>query len=290
MPGLKYEFVTMGIGDLLKQGRLEVPPNQRSYAWEDRHVLTLFQDLNEAISTGNDDYFLGTIVLVKSPNSLPIISDGQQRIATVTFLLCRIRDTLVKINREGSAQSLDTDFLRNIDRNTEEIVPRLKLNIEDNEFFVQRILLAPQNAAYDTAQRIQPVRTSNKRILRASDLATEFLTDVLGTVPVPSHAQHLLRWVEFIEKSANVAVVTVLDEAAAFRMFETLNDRGLRASQADILKNYFLSRASQRVHDAWGLWNLITSAIETLDEDDNERLVFLHSSSMDNYTRPDPGT
>ena len=273
MPGLKYEFVTMGIGDLLKQGRLEVPPNQRSYAWEDRHVLTLFQDLNEAISTGNDDYFLGTIVLVKSPNSLPIISDGQQRIATVTFLLCRIRDTLVKINREGSAQSLDTDFLRNIDRNTEEIVPRLKLNIEDNEFFVQRILLAPQNAAYDTAQRIQPVRTSNKRILRASDLATEFLTDVLGTVPVPSHAQHLLRWVEFIEKSANVAVVTVLDEAAAFRMFETLNDRGLRASQADILKNYFLSRASQRVHDAWGLWNLITSAIETLDEDDNERLV-----------------
>jgi uncharacterized protein with ParB-like and HNH nuclease domain len=106
MAGIKFDFVTMGIGDLLKKGRLEVPPNQRSYAWEEQHILTLFQDINEAISAGDDDYFLGTIVLVQPERGLPTISDGQQRIATTTILLCRIRDKLIAINRAGSASSL----------------------------------------------------------------------------------------------------------------------------------------------------------------------------------------
>jgi hypothetical protein len=273
MPGIKFDFVTMGIGDLLKKGRMEVPPNQRSYAWEERHVETLFQDLNEAVSVGNDDYFLGTIVLVQPEKGIPSISDGQQRIATTTILLCRIRDKLIGLNRAGSASSLDTDFLRNIDRDTEAIVPRLKLNLEDNDFFMRRILLAPTDAEYAQGQNLAPSRSSNERLLKASDVATEFINDMLATVPAASHADYLLRWVKFVEKSAGVAVVTVQDEAAAFRMFETLNDRGLRASQADILKNYFFSRAGDRLSEAWAMWNGITGAIETLDEDDNERLV-----------------
>lgn len=273
MPGIKFDFVTMGIGELLKKGRLEVPPNQRSYAWEDRHILTLFQDLNEAIAAGDEDYFLGTIVLVQPEMGIPTISDGQQRIATVTILLCRIRDKLIAINREGSATSLDTDFLRNIDRETEAVVPRLKLNLEDNDFYVRRVILSPSDDDYAGAQTLEPKRSSNERIARASTLSTEFLEDILATVPAQSHAEYLLRWVRFLEKAANVAVVTVLDEAAAFRMFETLNDRGLRASQADILKNYFFSRAGDRLHEAWGMWNSITGAIETLEEDDNERLI-----------------
>lgn len=273
MPGIKFDFVTMGIGDLLKKGRLEVPPNQRSYAWEERHVLTLFQDLNEAISVGNDDYFLGTVVLVQPEKGIPSISDGQQRIATTTILLCRIRDKLIALNRAGSALSLDTDFLRNIDRDTEAIVPRLKLNLEDNDFFVRRLILSPSDKEFAESMKMAPSRSSNERLLSASNLAVEFIDDLLATVPAASHAEYLLRWVKFLEKSAGLAVVTVQDEAAAFRMFETLNDRGLRASQADILKNYFFSRASDRLKEAWAMWNAITGAIETLDEDDNERLV-----------------
>ena len=225
------------------------------------------------ISAGNEDYFLGTIVLVQPEKGMPIISDGQQRIATITILLCRIRDRLIELHREKSAISLDTDFLRHIDRESEAVVPRIKLNLEDNSFFVRRIILSPTDEEYTAAQDVEPQRSSNERLLRASDLAVRFLDELLATVPSQSHAEHLLRWVRFIEKAASVAVVTVLDEAAAFRMFETLNDRGLRASQADILKNYFLSRASDRLNEAWSLWNAITGAIETLDEDDNERLL-----------------
>lgn len=272
MPVINFELATMGIGSLLKRDRLEVPQNQRSYAWEESHILTLMQDLHEAMNSGQDNYFLGTIVLVKPDKGALTISDGQQRIATITILLCRIRDKLVKIHRARSANSLDTEFLRNIDRDTEELVPRITLNIEDNTFFVQHIIPCPSDDDYRAIDP-EPQRSSNRRLLSASSLAAEFVKQFLAPVGAQSHAETLLRWVQFIEASATVAVITVLDESAAFRMFETLNDRGLRASQADILKNYFLSRSTHKIKESWALWNSITGNIETLDEDDSERLV-----------------
>src|SRR5215467_6937394 len=53
MPGGQFEFNSMGIGRLLNQGRLAVPPNQRSYAWEEQHVGALLKDLSLAIFSGS---------------------------------------------------------------------------------------------------------------------------------------------------------------------------------------------------------------------------------------------
>ena len=61
--------------------------------------------------------------------------------------------------------------------------------------------------------------------------------------------------------------------SVTFRMFETLNDRGLKAGAADILKNYFFSKADARLIEAQTYWGAITSSIESLSEDEDERLV-----------------
>jgi hypothetical protein len=82
-----------------------------------------------------------------------------------------------------------------------------------------------------------------------------------------------VRWVKFLEQSTTVVVVRVSDESGAYRIFETLNDRGLRASQADILKNYFFSKAGNRLPEAQMMWNTITTGVEALGDDENERLV-----------------
>jgi uncharacterized protein with ParB-like and HNH nuclease domain len=121
----KFQFESMGIGRLLKQSRLMVPPNQRPYAWEERHVRDLFQDLNEALTKDDEDYFLGTIVLIQSGRETSSIADGQQRLATATILLARIRDRLIRLSRQRRARSLDDMFLRNIDIDTEETLPGL---------------------------------------------------------------------------------------------------------------------------------------------------------------------
>src|SRR6185437_6895545 len=130
-----------GIGALLHEGRLQVPFNQRSYAWREKHVRNLLQDLDQEIERADgSEYFLGTIVLIQKGSEPPTIVDGQQRLATVSILLARIRDHLIRLNRLGSAQSIEESFLTNIDRKTELRVSRLQLNLEDNAFYLDKIL------------------------------------------------------------------------------------------------------------------------------------------------------
>lgn len=274
MAASKYQFENKGIGGLLREGRLTVPPNQRSYAWEDRHVENLLQDLNDAITSDDDEYFLGTLVLIQPPKTVPSIADGQQRLATVTILLARIRDRLFQLKREAGARAIDNDFLRNVDMETEELQPRLTLNLEDNDYFKACILSSPLDDGFDPkAREHEAARPSNKRLARASEVIEEFIEDLLKPVRHENHPGTLVRWVKFLENSTSIVVVRVSDEIGAYRIFETLNDRGLRASQADILKNYFFSKSGVRLAEAQMMWNSITTAVETLGDDENERLV-----------------
>jgi hypothetical protein len=51
-------------------------------------------------------------------------------------------------------------------------------------------------------------------------------------------------------------------------MFETLNDRGLKTSQADLVKNYLFEQAGDRLTEAQQKWARMRNSLETLDEDD----------------------
>ena len=261
------------------RGAWNVPPNQRSYAWGETHIRNLLQDLNEAITQGGkgDEYFLGTIVLIGREGEAPSIVDGQQRIATVTVLLARIRDHLNSINRQPVGSYIEETFLSNIDIKSEARVPRIKLNLEDNEFFKSQILpnQIPADAAKAAKERKKSaipgqVRPSNRRLIRASDMTREFVADVIKHLPVVAQADQLIRWVEFIENNAAVLVVTVPDDVSAFRMFETLNDRGLKASQADILKNYFFSKAGTRYPEAQLNWSELSNVVHSVATDESE--------------------
>jgi uncharacterized protein with ParB-like and HNH nuclease domain len=86
----------------------EIPPYQRPYAWEVDQASELLSDLLDAMDTGSSGgvYFLGSIVLIKSPNSPQSkVVDGQQRLTTLTILLSILRDLTtdleVKINRRS---------------------------------------------------------------------------------------------------------------------------------------------------------------------------------------------
>lgn len=85
----------------------EVPPYQRPYAWEEEQTHALLDDLIDAMDNkevSGGVYFLGSIVVIKSPNdSQSKVVDGQQRLTTFTILLSALRD-------------LTTDQERKIDR------------------------------------------------------------------------------------------------------------------------------------------------------------------------------
>ncbi len=71
-------------------------------------------------------------------------------------------------------------------------------------------------------------------------------------------------------------LLTVPDHLNAFVMFETLNDRGLKASQADLLKNHILSLAGDRIAEAQQKWAHMLGILEATGDDDTAVTYLRH--------------
>lgn len=272
MPGTIL-FEPMGIGDLIRRSRHVVPPNQRSYAWEDSNVKELLQDLNGEMSRpapSANEYFLGTIVLVEGKDGKPpTISDGQQRLATTCIILARIRDVLNEIGQTQRAQSIETDYLSKIDFDSGDTMPQIGLNMEDNIFFAATIPgKYPHNIPENTFLRL-----SNRRLLAASKTAYQYLKERAAGFNDSLKTPYLGQWVRFIKERTHVVAVTVPDANQAFRIFETLNDRGVRAGQVDLLKNFFLEMAGDRMAETHALWTDLTGKIEANFPDDDDQMI-----------------
>ena len=271
-------FEPMGIGDLLRRSRHVVPPNQRSYAWEPRHVRDLLQDINAEMNRSAPaipEYFLGTVVLVEGKDGAPPnISDGQQRLATTSIILARIRDLLNEMGQSQRASAIEQDYLAKIDFDTGDLRPQISLNAEDHDFFSQVILKPfPHTVPENTF-----LRSSNRRLLEASKAAYDYLKKTVEGFSDSNKTPYLRQWVRFIKERTHVIAVTVLDENQAFRIFETLNDRGVKAGQVDLLKNFFLEVSGERMVETHALWTELTGKIEANfpDEDDQLLLYIRH--------------
>jgi len=258
------DFDHVGIGTALSRNRFEVPLNQREYSWENEHVLALFQDLANAIDNSKSSYFLGTIVLTPGRDGVLEVADGQQRLATTTILLGAIRDYFVGRNEEALAASLET-FLITFVRETHSNESRLSLNVDDNEYFRKRILARESTVDRNSATVSKP---SHQRIENAAQLAKAHIQNIISPHNESNRNDRLNLWVRFIEESAQVISLTVPDDLNAFVMFETLNDRGVRTTQADLVKNYLFSQADDRIDEAQQKWATMNGVLDTLDQDD----------------------
>jgi hypothetical protein len=266
--GLGIAIAESGIGSVLNRYSLRVPLNQRSYAWEEPHVRTLLQDFANAIGSADNTYFLGTIVLTAGTQGHYEVADGQQRSATTAILIAAIRDHLFTTggpNEKAAAQKFSQNFLLEFDERSGEHKPKLTLNAEDNDFFVKAALLPVDNPDYGKAK---PTTESHERIAAAIAICREQVKKIVAPYGKVDQAKRLYDWIDFLKDSAVIIEIRVPDSFNAYTLFETLNDRGLRASQADILKNYLFGKAQDRLTEVAPKWATMVSVVESVDVDD----------------------
>lgn len=268
--GTDITFAQLGLGSVLSQNQLSVPPNQREYSWTTREVRTLFQDIAKSVSDGDKSYFLGTIVTIPRANDVLEVSDGQQRLATTAILLSAIRDYL-KEREPMIAESINNEFLTGIERASRARVPRLRMNVDDNEYFRSRLTSDAPVAA---------TKPSHKLLEAAFIEAKAQVRKIVAGLDEKDHGDLLNKWIDFIQSRAVVVLLRVLNEANAYRMFETLNDRGLKTSQADLVKNYLFGRAGDRIGEVQQKWAFMRGALETMEEDDITILFLRHSLTV----------
>jgi hypothetical protein len=212
----------------------EIPPYQRPYAWEETQTRELLADLLDAMDNTNTSggvYFLGSIVLIKTPNDAQSkVVDGQQRLTTLTILLSILRDltadTEVNFNRRGYVYQK-----ANPDSGARERF-RLLLRPQDRAFFQNHIQNPGATGNLPDAATLQGSRqhiAENAKYLRTH---LEALDEARRNALVA-----------FIIQRCYLVVVAVPTADAARRIFTVLNARGLDLTPTDILKADLLERA-----------------------------------------------
>ncbi len=261
----QIEFEKETIGHILKDKSLFVPRHQRPYKWVDEHVNALYKDLRGAL--GDEEYFLGSIVVVKSKKGFEV-NDGQQRLATSLILIAAIRDYFFWKKDTKNAKRVETQYLLTENVRTDEVEARLHLSGQDHEIFLNRVLRSPDDELRKRWEDQEPTRESNKRILKAAQIAKKFVKDIAGgkTATPEQQTTALWDWLDFLVKSARVMWVEVSDARTAYLIFETMNDRGLDLSSADLLKNRLLAEAGDREDAAFEAWQRMLGKLEKLSE------------------------
>lgn len=269
----EIKFEISGIGKFISDSIIVVPIYQRAYAWEEKNVEELLQDIDQAQP---HDYFIGSIVVNQTKEEgVWEVVDGQQRLATITILYSAIRDFLKKNSDAKGADEFERDYICKIDKRSKEPIPRLKLSDDDNDYFLSKIIKNTEK---------KERKESHKRINEAYRFAYKFIEN---KVKLDNNKHdYIFNLDDFIKNTVKVIIVKVPDESNAFTIFETLNDRGLALSQADLIKNYLFNKAGSRLREAQSCWSEMSGAIEAAqDEEEIIKYIRYFWSSQNGLTR-----
>jgi len=202
-------------GVLTRKAGLKVPRYQRPYTWTEREVRQLIQDLWSAFERRATFYFIGQIVLVKNNQGKLEISDGQQRLATLTMLLAYVRDRLPGRAKTYQTLVLDGDK------------PRLTLREDDASFF-RGFVQEPGKMAELAGHAEFGVDSKDLMSLAAQTIHGE-----LGDT---KDAQ-LDSFMSYVARACTLNVVDADERGCAHTVFNALNMRGSPLSGADIIKS-----------------------------------------------------
>lgn len=227
--------------------QFKLPLFQRNYVWKKQNFQTLWNDILDTYKINKVDiefennlnykHFLGTIVLVEDDSLAPtmeqssnneafIVIDGQQRLITLQILLRCLSLYPEKFQNEVLAEKIRSHHLIN---GFEEGWNKYKIlpNTDDRETF--RLIM--DNSS-------EPLE---KNLLTD---AFDFLNKKVAKVPIK--LDHIYK---VVAKCFTIAEITLQHSENPYAVFESLNNKGLSLTQADLIKNYYFMNISQKDQD-----------------------------------------
>ncbi len=220
-----------------------VPLYQRRYSWErkdDKDPLNQLWD--DILSLDGSDltstHFLGSVVLAPSPSNTPagvvrwLVVDGQQRLTTLSLLLCAIRDH-VQHDDPQLAEKIHEHYLVNKYASGEERY-RLLPTQEDRQSW---IALVERYADAGGEDRI--------------GAAYRFFLRKLQEVDDPEDEHDIRRVEQTITTRLALVTISAHADDNVHRIFESLNYKGQPLTQADLLRNYLFMQLPIRSDEVY---------------------------------------
>ncbi len=273
---MKIICIDKDIKQVLETGYYNIPRFQRPYSWEKEHINEFW---NDTVMGSEIDYFIGSFVVYKTNQGLYGIVDGQQRLTTLTMILCSIRDCYIG---EG---------LEDLARGVHNLVERVDLS-NKKQFILQTETSYPYLQEYiqkfDDPDIDVQLGSEEENLKAGFELINYYLHAIVKQIKsnrqiakenLSAEIQKKLTEVRDKILKLKVIYIELDDEDDAYTIFETLNTRGKDLSVTDLAKNY-LTKLVKSTNDKADMtkekWNKIRGVIESSSAELDTDTFLLH--------------
>lgn len=266
-----------------------IPRFQREYSWEDEHIGEFWKDLTDSFKAGNaEPYFFGTFVFIQTTQTEKYkVVDGQQRLSTSITLLSVIRDFLFEFNKERDVENIQ-HYIETDEISAGKKEFRLEMSRNNQDFFLAKILTIGKasekdNIVYDNISK------RNKGLATAYHFFYVKIKEELKGIPEKD------KMIEYLVRISNhflkyfVVVKNIIDTPErAYRIFDTINNRGIGLNESDLVKNYLLEQIDHAGGDIDFWYNKWLAMLTVLDNAHVKESDFLRHYLMAHYRPTGP--
>lgn len=233
-----------------------IPRFQRDYSWTQDEWDDLWQDILGTVKPdGEPAHYMGYLVLQTKDSKNFEVIDGQQRLTTLSLLALAVLKVLQDLidakvdptNNQKRSDQLRNSYIGFLDPVT--LIARTKLTLNRNNDGYYKDYIVPLQKL-----PVRGFRASEHSLRKAFEWFYKQVKDTFGT---KRDGAVLAKFLDDLSDRLFFTVITVTDELNAFKVFETLNARGVRLSPTDLLKNYLFSVVHRETEHA--------NEIETLE-------------------------
>jgi len=217
--------------------RFEIPNFQRAYTWGNKEL----QDFFKSIVENNEEYFIGNIVTVDE-KPLKIV-DGQQRLTTISLLLCVIRDLFKNVEATDKEDKILVE-------QSEEMINSYLIHRDLNQIPVKinKTLFLGKDSYREVYEKIvdhkidiidlKELGDNEKRIINNYKILKKLLKDYIETSKIS-------RLKEILGKTLSLQMILIIcaTDNDVYSIFEGFNSTGLGLSVADLVKNSILKQS-----------------------------------------------
>lgn len=266
-----------------------IPRFQRDYSWTEDEWEDLWLDIQGTIKEGGEPaHYMGYLVLQSDDEKVFDVIDGQQRLTTLSLIVLAVLKNLQRLIDEDkdaadNQQRLETlrkNYIGYLDPIT--LVPRSKLTLNRNNDNYYQTYIVPLG---HLPQR--GFRASEHSLRKAFEWFDKKVSEYARKSDL-TEGVALATLVETTSDRLFFTVITVTDELNAYKVFETLNSRGVRLSATDLLKNYLFSvldRQVQHEHELKRLEDRWEAMVGRLGSESFPDFLRIHWNSRHSFVR-----
>lgn len=267
---------------MLGESFYKIPRFQRPYSWDRTNVEEFWED---AIVGNEAQYFIGNFVVYEDKATMGVV-DGQQRLTTITLLLCALRDAFEAEGFHDLAEGIHGLIERKNISNELLYV----LQTESSYPYLQEHIQKFKEDA-DTSSEAGPEELLLKQ-------AFEFFEQSIATMIKSTKAMPNLSPKEKKEQikqglsevrnkvlNLNLIYTSLDNDEDAYVIFETLNTRGKDLTLSDLVKSHLsrlLKPSNKGVDVAKDKWEKINEIFEESPADLSIS-TFIHHHWLSRY-------